>query len=42
MSKIIGTSLREKLIGLFNQEMTTLVMSTFTPEGNPHSMSVHL
>lgn len=42
MSKIIGDSLSKELIDLFNKESVTVVMSTVTPEGNPHSMPVHL
>ena len=42
MSKIIGNSLTQELIGLFNQKLTTVVMATITPEGYPHSMPVHL
>ena len=42
MSKIIGNSLTPELIELFNKEMTTVVLSTVTAEGFPHSMPVHL
>ncbi len=42
MSKIIGDSMTKELMDLFNKESLTVVMSTVTPEGNPHSMPVHL
>lgn len=36
MSKIIGDYLSKELIDLFNNESVTIVLSTITPEGNPH------
>ncbi len=42
MSKIIGNSLPEEVVDLFKKELTTVVLSTLTPEGSPHAMPVHL
>ncbi|TGE32216.1 pyridoxamine 5'-phosphate oxidase family protein [Desulfosporosinus sp. Sb-LF] len=42
MSKIIGNSLPEEIVDLFEKELTTVVVSTLTPEGFPHAMPVHL
>lgn len=42
MSKIIGNSLPEEVVDLFKKELTTVVLSTLTPEGFPHAMPVHL
>ncbi|MFL0196647.1 pyridoxamine 5'-phosphate oxidase family protein [Clostridium sp. WILCCON 0269] len=42
MSKILGNTLPENAIDLFNKELTTAVLSTVTDEGFPHAMPVHL
>lgn len=42
MSKIIGDTLPQEIIELFNKELTTVIVSTQTPEGFPHAMPVHL
>lgn len=42
MSKILGNSLPRNVIDLFNQELTSIVLSTITPQGYPHAMPVHL
>lgn len=42
MSKIIGDSLPEEVVDLFKKELTTVVLSTLSPEGFPHAMPVHL
>lgn len=42
MSRIIGDTLPPEVVELFNKELTTVVVSTITPEGFPHAMPVHL
>lgn len=42
MSKIIGDSLPQEVIDLFDREITTVVLSTVTEDGYPHAMPVHL
>ena len=42
MSKILGNSMSQELVELFNKELTTVVLSTITEEGFPHAMPVHL
>jgi len=42
MSKIIGDTLPPEVVELFNKELTTVIVSTVTPEGFPHAMPVHL
>ncbi len=42
MSKLIGDSLPQEAVDLFNKELTTVILSTVTPEGFPHAMPVHL
>ncbi|MDK2821150.1 MAG: hypothetical protein PWP31_1115 [Clostridia bacterium] len=42
MSKIIGNSLPQEIVDLFNKELTTVVLSTLSTEGYPHAMPVHL
>ena len=42
MSKILGNTLPPEVKDLFNQESTTVVLSTVTSEGYPHAMPVHL
>lgn len=42
MSKIIGDTLPQEVVELFNKELTTVVVTTITPEGFPHAMPVHL
>lgn len=42
MSKIIGNSIPEEVVQLFNAELSTVMLSTITEEGFPHAMPVHL
>jgi hypothetical protein len=42
LSKIIGSTLSQEIIELFNKELTTIILSTVTEEGLPHAMPVHL
>ena len=42
MSKIIGDTMTEQLVELFNKELTTVILSTVSEEGFPHAMPVHL
>lgn len=42
MSKIIGDSMPQELVEVLNKELTTVVLSTITENGLPHSMPVHL
>lgn len=42
MSKILGDTLPPEVVELFNKELTTVIVSTITPEGFPHAMPVHL
>lgn len=42
MSKIIGTSLTQDLVELFNKRLTTVIVSTVSEDGYPHAMPVHL
>lgn len=42
MSKIVGISMSSEIVNLLNKELTTVLVSTVTAEGFPHSMPVHL
>jgi len=42
MSKILGNTLPPEVKDIFNREITSVVLSTITPEGFPHAMPVHL
>lgn len=42
MSQIIGHSMPNEIMELFNKELTTVVLSTVTDAGFPHTMPVHL
>lgn len=42
MSKILGDKLPHNVRDLFNQETTSVVLSTVTSQGYPHAMPVHL
>ncbi|GIM27759.1 hypothetical protein CPJCM30710_04250 [Clostridium polyendosporum] len=42
MSKILGSSMPQQIVELFNKELITVLVSTVTEEGFPHAMPVHL
>ncbi len=42
MSKYVGNSLPQDALDLLNKELTTVVLSTVTPDGFAHGMPVHL
>lgn len=42
MSKILGSSIPQKVVELFNKELITVLLSTVTGDGAPHAMPVHL
>lgn len=42
MSKILGNTLPQEIIDLFDQEVTTVILSTLTAEGHPHALPIGL
>lgn len=42
LSKILGNTMSQEIVELFNKELTTIILSTVTEDGFPHAMPVHL